>query len=236
MMICNRCKHEINEGENFCPKCGLRVGAVPQPQLEDLTNRLRSGAQYVWEHVPANMDELSTKADSIQQQLKSYLQGTKSLNRPIVYLGIGLMQVLTVLLWFADCIHMAVAGQSESMNMHEVFGGVEYMSYITVGLLLVSAVCVILPVFVPGIRRLKSMLLPRIASVWTTCMFAIGLFSSSEAERQYSSYNAVVGPTLGGFLLGFLCIATVILAFAITKKKKNAPRHTHYLTNNEEEM
>lgn len=230
-MICSKCGNEIQAGNKFCGNCGAQaVGdSSTMVQLDEMAARVRTGVRNLRENMPSDLEELSGRAAVLRQQLS---HSGEMLNRPIVYLGIALMQMLTVFLWFADCVRVTVFNQSQTASMHELFGGVEFLSYITVACLVASAVNMLLPVIRYSARKHRNLVIPKAASIWTLCMYIIGRIASTQAEKEYSDYNASVGLTVGGCILGFLCVASVILIFLLAKKRKSARRTPKFLNEN----
>lgn len=199
-MFCGKCGTEVQEGAQFCPNCGAQQTLAPQVQPQSSINFGSPSVPKV------NQNSVDVKS-----------------------LASAALFILMTILWFCKCFSVGASlfgsKLSQGFTINDTFKDLEFLSYITVILFVVSAVICLLPILKSGVNMHKMLIFPFIISIWAVAVFFIVLIGAS--ENMNSSVMGVkisdvakFSPTFGSWLYIIVSVVQAVLLFLQRKALK----------------
>ena len=197
-MFCGKCGTEIKTDVKFCPQCGAPVQAA---------NTQPTGQEQ--QPPPGNWTPQRPAAP--QQSFRPaafHPAGLQSGNLSLPHIGIAVLNILVLVLWFCETYAASAMGFSQGASLGAIFGEeLPGMNIITVAFCLVAAV-----LSVVSLLRKKSgrPIFQLIAWIWCLGIFLLAFFLTANEAGKYGQLVGV-SLTFGGWIYLLACIALGVL-------------------------
>ena len=199
-MYCTKCGNELNNNEQFCPKCGAESGKTEKPIINIST------------------DEIKDKATKMKTDLVSGVSGLGK-NRNTVFAILGLLVLGAILVNTPIFNVSGLFGASLSLGL---FDGVNSLNSISIIMYIISIVLILFPIITKKVLKPIYFLPAKLTSFWTVLWFLFVLLSSTDKINRDYQGIASLSLTVTGWLLVIVTVATIVFSFILSSRIKKA--------------